>query len=134
MERLEALISERVADAQRSLRERRGTQGLPWLKPQSRGCAWASVDDQTIIAARLSKARVRLKEMTLFNSSARRIARIDIASLRSSVVLEDVEIARMAVPRDFFMRKCQRWRGAPRRRHDLTTPRAQARDQNKTKR
>jgi 2-polyprenyl-6-methoxyphenol hydroxylase-like FAD-dependent oxidoreductase len=46
------------------------------------------------IAARLRAASIRLKGMTLLDSGGRRVARVDIAALRSSIVPKDMEIAR----------------------------------------
>jgi 2-polyprenyl-6-methoxyphenol hydroxylase-like FAD-dependent oxidoreductase len=52
------------------------------------------VADRMNIAARLREASIRLSGMTLLESSGRRVARVDIAALRSSVAPKDIEIAR----------------------------------------
>jgi len=46
------------------------------------------------IAARLREASIHLKGMTLLDPTGRRLARVDIAALRSSIVPKDMEIAR----------------------------------------
>jgi 2-polyprenyl-6-methoxyphenol hydroxylase-like FAD-dependent oxidoreductase len=46
------------------------------------------------IATRLREASIRLKGMTLLDSGGRRVARVDIAALRSSIVPKDMELAR----------------------------------------
>ena len=52
------------------------------------------VAERMNIAARLREASIRLKGMTLLDSGGRRIARVDIAALRSSIVPKDMELAR----------------------------------------
>ena len=52
------------------------------------------VAERMNIATRLREASIRLKGMTLLDSSGRRVARVDIAALRSSIVPKDMEIAR----------------------------------------
>jgi 2-polyprenyl-6-methoxyphenol hydroxylase-like FAD-dependent oxidoreductase len=52
------------------------------------------VAERMNIAARLREASIRLKGMTLLNASGRRVARVDIAALRSSIVPKDMELAR----------------------------------------
>ncbi len=46
------------------------------------------------IARRLREVSIRLKGMTLLDSGGRRVARVDIAALRSSIVPKDMELAR----------------------------------------
>jgi 2-polyprenyl-6-methoxyphenol hydroxylase-like FAD-dependent oxidoreductase len=46
------------------------------------------------IATRLRKASIHLKGMTLLDSGGRRVARVDIATLRSSIAPKDMELAR----------------------------------------
>jgi 2-polyprenyl-6-methoxyphenol hydroxylase-like FAD-dependent oxidoreductase len=46
------------------------------------------------IALHLREVSIRLKGMTLLDSGGRRIARVDIAALRSSIVPKDMELAR----------------------------------------
>jgi 2-polyprenyl-6-methoxyphenol hydroxylase-like FAD-dependent oxidoreductase len=46
------------------------------------------------IAARLREASIRLAGMTLLDASGRRVARVDIAALRSSIAPKDMELAR----------------------------------------
>lgn len=46
------------------------------------------------IAARLREASIHLKGMTLLDSGGQRIARVDIAALRSSIAPKDMELAR----------------------------------------
>jgi 2-polyprenyl-6-methoxyphenol hydroxylase-like FAD-dependent oxidoreductase len=52
------------------------------------------VAERMNIATRLREASIRLKGMTLLDSGGRRVARVDIAALRSSIVPKDFEIAR----------------------------------------
>src|SRR5882724_3190729 len=52
------------------------------------------VAERMNIAARLRQAGIRLKGMTLLDSSGRRVARVDITALRSSIVPKDMELAR----------------------------------------
>ena len=54
------------------------------------------------IAARLRQASIHLKGMTLLDSGGRRVARVDIAALRSSIVPKDFEIARGDLARTLF--------------------------------
>ncbi|MDQ0474212.1 FAD-dependent monooxygenase [Labrys wisconsinensis] len=58
-----------------------------------RGLA-ADVAERMNIAARLREASIRLKGMTLLDSEGRRVARVDIATLRSSIAPKDMEVAR----------------------------------------
>lgn len=46
------------------------------------------------IARRLREVSIRLKGMTLLDSGGRRVAQVDIAALRSSIVPKDMELAR----------------------------------------
>src|SRR4051794_13572466 len=46
------------------------------------------------IAPRLREASIHLKGMTLLDSDGRRVARVDIAALRSSIAPKDMELAR----------------------------------------
>ena len=46
------------------------------------------------IARRLREVSIRLKGMTLLDLGGRRVARVDIAALRSSIVPKDMELAR----------------------------------------
>ena len=46
------------------------------------------------IARRLREVSIRLKGMTLLDSGGRRVARVDIAALRSSIAPKDMELAR----------------------------------------
>jgi 2-polyprenyl-6-methoxyphenol hydroxylase-like FAD-dependent oxidoreductase len=52
------------------------------------------VAERMNIATRLREASIRLKGMTLLDSGGRRVARVDIAALRSSIVPKDMELAR----------------------------------------
>src|SRR5947209_20208504 len=52
------------------------------------------VAERMNIATRLRDASIRLKGMSLLDSNGRRVARVDIAALRSSIVPNDMEIAR----------------------------------------
>ena len=52
------------------------------------------VAERMNIATRLREASIRLKGMSLLDSGGRRVARVDIAALRSSIVPKDLEIAR----------------------------------------
>ena len=52
------------------------------------------VAERMNIATHLRAASIRLKGMTLLDSGGRRVARVDIAALRSSIVPKDLEIAR----------------------------------------
>jgi 2-polyprenyl-6-methoxyphenol hydroxylase-like FAD-dependent oxidoreductase len=54
----------------------------------------ADVVEQMNIAARLRAASIRLKGMTLLDARGRRVARVDIAALRSSIAPKDMEVAR----------------------------------------
>lgn len=54
----------------------------------------ADVAERMNIAARLREASIRLKGMTLLDSEGRRVARVDIATLRSSIAPKDMEVAR----------------------------------------
>jgi 2-polyprenyl-6-methoxyphenol hydroxylase-like FAD-dependent oxidoreductase len=52
------------------------------------------VAERMNIAARLREASIHLKGMTLLDSGGRRVARVDIAALRSSIAPRDMELAR----------------------------------------
>jgi 2-polyprenyl-6-methoxyphenol hydroxylase-like FAD-dependent oxidoreductase len=52
------------------------------------------VAERMNIATRLREASIHLKGMTLLDSGGRRVARVDIAALRSSIAPKDMEIAR----------------------------------------
>jgi 2-polyprenyl-6-methoxyphenol hydroxylase-like FAD-dependent oxidoreductase len=52
------------------------------------------VAERMNIATRLREASIRPKGMTLLDSGGRRVARVDIAALRSSIVPKDMELAR----------------------------------------
>jgi 2-polyprenyl-6-methoxyphenol hydroxylase-like FAD-dependent oxidoreductase len=52
------------------------------------------VAERMNIATHLRAASIHLKGMTLLDSGGRRVARVDIAALRSSIVPKDMEIAR----------------------------------------
>jgi 2-polyprenyl-6-methoxyphenol hydroxylase-like FAD-dependent oxidoreductase len=52
------------------------------------------VAERMNIATRLREASIRLKGMTLLDSGGRRVARVNIAGLRSSIVPKDMELAR----------------------------------------
>ena len=52
------------------------------------------VAERMNIATHLREASIRVKGMTLLDSGGRRVARVDIAALRSSIVPKDMEIAR----------------------------------------
>src|SRR5262249_50583229 len=52
------------------------------------------VAERMNIATRLREASIHLKGMTLLDSGGRRVARVDIAALRSSIAPRDMELAR----------------------------------------
>jgi 2-polyprenyl-6-methoxyphenol hydroxylase-like FAD-dependent oxidoreductase len=52
------------------------------------------VAERMNIAAAIREASIRLKGMTLLDAGGRRVARVDIMALRSSIVPKDMEIAR----------------------------------------
>src|SRR5947209_10575662 len=52
------------------------------------------VAERMNIAKRLREARIHLQGMTLLDSGGRRVARVDIAALRSSIAHRDMELAR----------------------------------------
>jgi 2-polyprenyl-6-methoxyphenol hydroxylase-like FAD-dependent oxidoreductase len=52
------------------------------------------VAERMNIAARLREASIHLKGMTLLDSGGRRVARVDIAALRSSIAPRDMELSR----------------------------------------
>ena len=54
----------------------------------------AHVAERMNIASQLRDARIRLDGMTLLDSAGRRVARVDIGTLRSLLAPHDVEIAR----------------------------------------
>jgi 2-polyprenyl-6-methoxyphenol hydroxylase-like FAD-dependent oxidoreductase len=58
-----------------------------------RGTA-VDVAERMNILAQLREARIRLQGMTLLDATGRRVARVDIDALRSSIVPKDLEIAR----------------------------------------
>jgi 2-polyprenyl-6-methoxyphenol hydroxylase-like FAD-dependent oxidoreductase len=73
--------------------ERSGSLGSSVSPVDVRGPA-VDVAERMNIATRLREASIRVKGMTLLDSSGRRVARVDIAALRSSIVPKDMEIAR----------------------------------------
>jgi 2-polyprenyl-6-methoxyphenol hydroxylase-like FAD-dependent oxidoreductase len=52
------------------------------------------VAERMNVLAQLREARIRLQGMTLLDPAGRRVARVDIEALRSSIVPKDIEIAR----------------------------------------
>jgi len=54
----------------------------------------ADVAERMNIASRLRESRIRLSGMTFLGSDGRRVARVDLETLRSSIVPKDIEIAR----------------------------------------
>jgi 2-polyprenyl-6-methoxyphenol hydroxylase-like FAD-dependent oxidoreductase len=52
------------------------------------------VAERMNILGQLQQARIRLQGMTLLDSAGRRVARVDIEALRSSIAPRDIEIAR----------------------------------------
>jgi 2-polyprenyl-6-methoxyphenol hydroxylase-like FAD-dependent oxidoreductase len=54
----------------------------------------ADVAERMNIATQLREASIRLGGMTLLDSAGRRVARVDIEALRSSIAPKDIEIAR----------------------------------------
>ena len=52
------------------------------------------VAERMNVLAQLREARIRLQGMTLLDLAGRRVARVDIEALRSSIVPKDIEIAR----------------------------------------
>jgi 2-polyprenyl-6-methoxyphenol hydroxylase-like FAD-dependent oxidoreductase len=60
------------------------------------------VVEQMNVATRLRAASIRLKGMTLLDADGRRLARVDISALRSSIVPKDFEIARGDLARTLF--------------------------------
>ena len=51
------------------------------------------VAERMNIAARLREARIRVAGMTLLDLNGRRVARVDLEMLRSSIAPKDIEIA-----------------------------------------
>jgi 2-polyprenyl-6-methoxyphenol hydroxylase-like FAD-dependent oxidoreductase len=60
------------------------------------------VAERMNIATRLREASIRLKGMTLLDSGGRRVARVDIAALRSSIVPKGMELDAVRVARDMY--------------------------------
>ena len=54
----------------------------------------ADVAERMNIASRLRESRIRLSGMTFLDSDGRRVARVDLEALRSSIAPKDIEIAR----------------------------------------
>ena len=52
------------------------------------------VTERMNVATRLREASIRLKGMTLLDSGGRRVARVDIAAMRSSIAPRDMELSR----------------------------------------
>src|SRR5262249_59790144 len=54
----------------------------------------ADVTEKMNVLGELREARIRLRGMTLLDAAGRRTVRVDIDSLRSSMVPKDIEVAR----------------------------------------